>query len=345
MTKEPLVKRILIFNVNWLGDVLFSTATLRNIRRNYPDSYIACAIPSRCYLVLKDNPYLDEIIIFDERDRHKGIFSKLNFVRLLKNKGFDTVFLLHRSFSRALLCRLAGIEERIGHYTKKRSFLLTKKITPPKKDSLHRIDYYLDVIEKAGLRVEDRYLDFVFSPEDQKAVDDFLNRNSVSPEDFVVALNPGGNWYPKRWPKEHWQRLADKLIAELKAKVIITGSVTDLTLAKQIQDGMKEKPLVACGVFNIKQLGALAKRVDLFITADTGPLHIANAVGAKKIIAIFGPTAKDITGPYPETNVVILQKDVGCVIPCYKVHCRDNRCMAAVTPDDVLAEVKKIRQA
>jgi len=68
-------------------------------------------------------------------------------------------------------------------------------------------------------------------------------------------------------------------------------------------------------------------------------------VGAKKIIAIFGPTAKDITGPYPETNVVILQKDVGCVIPCYKVHCRDNRCMAAVTPDDVLAEVKKIRQA
>ncbi len=341
---EDSAKRILIFNVNWLGDVLFSTAAIRNIRRNYPDSYIACVIPSRCYLILKGNPYLDEVIIFDENDRHKGIFSKLNFVRFLKNKQFDTVFLLHRSFSRALICRLAGISERIGHYTRKRAFLLTKKILPPKKDSLHRIDYYLDVIEKAGLRVEDRYLDFIFAPEDQKVVDDFLSKNSVGSDDFVAALNPGGNWYLKRWPKDYWALLADKLIKELKAKVIITGSASDLPLANQIKEEMKEKPLVACGVFNIKQLGALAKSVDLFITADTGPMHIANAVGAKKIIAIFGPTAKEITGPYPETNVVILQKDVGCVIPCYKVNCRDNRCMRAVMPDDVLAEVKKIKQ-
>ena len=126
------------------------------------------------------------------------------------------------------------------------------------------------------------------------------------------------------------------------AKVIITGSIADLPLVNQIKAQMKETVLVSCGFFNIKQLGALAKRVDLFITADTGPLHIANAVGARKIIAIFGPTAKEITGPYPSTNTVVLQKDIGCPIPCYKVYCKDNRCMKAVTPDDVLAEAKKI---
>jgi len=108
---------------------------------------------------------------------------------------------------------------------------------------------------------------------------------------------------------------------------------------------MKEKPLVACGVFNIKHLGALARRAGLFITGDTGPMHIANAVGSRKIIAIFGPTAREITGPYPDTNVVILQKDTGCSIPCYKVNCRDNRCMKAVTPDDVLAEARKSRKS
>ncbi|MDD5097985.1 MAG: glycosyltransferase family 9 protein, partial [Candidatus Omnitrophica bacterium] len=142
-------KRILIFNVNWLGDVLFSTAVIRNVRRNFPESYLACIVPSRCYPVLKGNPHLDEIIIFDEKDRHKGIFKLLGFVRVLQDKKFDTVFLLHKSFSRALICRLSGIPERIGHYTKKRGFLLTQKIIPPKKDSIHRIDYYLDVIEKA----------------------------------------------------------------------------------------------------------------------------------------------------------------------------------------------------
>ena len=342
MSQNLKAARILIFNVNWLGDVLFSSATIRNIRRNYPDSYIASVIPSRCYPILKDNPYLDEVIIFDEKDRHKSVLDKLNFVSLLRKKKFDTVFLLHRSFSRALICRLAGITQRIGHYTKKRAFLLTKKIIPPKKDSLHRIDYYLDVIEKAGLRVEDRYLDFLFTPEDEEQVDNFFKKNLLKTHDFVVAINPGGNWMPKRWPLNYWAKLADKLISETGAKVIITGSISDLLLASQIKDAMKELPLIACGVFNLKQLGALAKKVKLFISSDTGPLHIANAVGAKKIIAIFGPTAQTVTGPYPRSNVVVLQKDVGCRIPCYKVHCADNRCMQAVTPDDILAQVKKV---
>ncbi|HNW39033.1 MAG TPA: lipopolysaccharide heptosyltransferase II [Candidatus Omnitrophota bacterium] len=342
MSQNLKAKRILVFNVNWLGDVLFSTATIRNIRRNYPDSFLACVIPSRCYPILKGNPYLDEVIIFDEKDRHRGMLEKLHFVSLLKKRKFDTVFLLHRSFSRALICRLAGIKQRIGHYTRKRGFLLTKKIIPPARDSLHRIDYYLDVIEKSGLRVEDRYLDFYFTPADQEEVDNFFKKNLILPQDFVVAINPGGNWMPKRWPPDYWARLADKLISLTGVKVIITGSISDLLLAGKIKEAMRQVPLIACGVFNIKQLGALSKKVDLFITADTGPLHIANAVGAKKIIALFGPTAQNVTGPYPPVNVVVLQKSAGCRIPCYKVQCPDNRCMQAITPDDVLAQVKEI---
>jgi len=338
MTKES--RRILIFNVNWLGDVLFSTATIRNIRQNYPDSFIACIIPSRCYSILKGNPRLDEIIIFDERDRHRSALSQLTFVKLLKSKGFDTVFLLHRSFSRALICRLSGIPQRIGYYTKKRGFLLTKKINAPSKDSLHRIDYYLNIIEKAGLKVEDRFLEFFISEDDQKFVDDFLRKQGIEKNDFLVAINPGGNWLPKRWPKDYWAVLSDRLITEFRAKVIITGDHRDLPLALNIKESMKEKPIITCGVFNIKQLGALCKRADLFIAADTGPLHIANASGVKKLIAIFGPTSPQITGPYPLKNVIVLRKDTGCKIPCYQVHCRDNRCMKAISPEDVIEQIK-----
>jgi len=92
----------------------------------------------------------------------------------------------------------------------------------------------------------------------------------------------------------------------------------------------------------MKQLGALAKRSDLFITADTGPLHVASSVGAKKIVALFGPTCVQITGPFSLKNVTILQKDVGCRIPCYQVHCKDNRCMKAITPEDVIEKLKQI---
>ncbi|MFH1641254.1 MAG: lipopolysaccharide heptosyltransferase II [Candidatus Omnitrophota bacterium] len=335
-------KRILIFNVNWLGDVLFSTATIRNIKRSFPESFIACAIPSRCYPVLKGNPHLDEIIIFDEKDRHKGIFGKLKFVGLLKNRKFDTVFLLHRSFTRAFLCRLAGIPERIGYFTKKRGFLLTRKIIAPSMEAMHRIDYYLNIIEKAGLKLEDRYLEFFISDQDRNFVDNLLARNSVNKKDFLVAINPGSNWPPKRWPEYRWAELADKLIGEFNARVIITGSPKDVALAKAISDSMKEKPILVCGIFNLKQFAALCTRIDLLVTADTGPLHIANAIGAKKIIALFGPTSAELTGPYPRKNAFILSKDVGCKIPCYKVYCKDNRCMKAITTEDVMDEIKKL---
>ncbi len=335
------LKRILIFNVNWLGDVLFSTATIRAIRRNFPGSYLACVIPSRCYPILKGNPHLDEIIIFDEKDRHKGLRSRLDFVTQLKEKNFDAVFLLHRSLSRTLICRLAGIPVRVGYYTKKRGFLLTTKIPMPRKDSMHRIDYYLNVAEKAGLRIEDRYTEFFVEPQDHEVIEKFLEKNGVKKGDFIAVLNPGGNWNPKRWPREYWARLADLLAEKLSAKVIMTGGPQDIKLAAEIKSQMRTVPIVGCGAFNIKQLGALAQRADLFITADTGPLHIANAVGAKKIIALFGPTAVDITGPYPLKNVVILQKDVGCRIPCYEVNCKDSRCMKAITPEDVLEKAWK----
>lgn len=335
-------RRILIFNVNWLGDVLFSTAVIRNIKRNFPGSFLACVIPSRCYPVVKGNPYLDEVIIFDEKDRHKGLLAKLDFVSQLRDKKFDTVFLLHRSLTRALLCRLAGIAQRIGYHTQKRAFLLTKNIPMPAKDSLHRIDYYLNVIEKAGLRVEDRFPEFFFSEIDERFVADFLRKQGVSPGEYLVVINCGGNWLPKRWPKLHWALLADTLIRELKVKVLISGSTSDVPLAKEISRAMREKLFIACGGLTLNQVGALCKRADVFISADSGPLHIANASGAKKIIGLFGPTSIELTGPYPLTHVTLLQKNVGCKIPCYKIRCQDNQCMKAITPQEVFEQVKRI---
>ncbi len=340
--KKKESPRILIFNVNWLGDVLFSTAAIRNIRYNFPDSFIACAVPSRCYPILKGNPNIDEIIIYDEKDRHRSFLSKCGFIKFLKSRNFDKVFLLHRSFTRTLICRLAGIPEKIGYYTQKRSFLLDKKIPAPDPHALHRIDYYLKLIEGAGLKVEDRYTEFFFSPEDQDYVDEFLKRQGVSKNDILIGINPGGNWMPKRWPKANWISLSEKLSSDPGTKIVITGGPSDRQLAEGIKDEMTRKPVIACGVFNLKQLGALCKRLDVFITADTGPLHIANSVRAKNIVALFGPTSPEITGPFPADNAAIVRKDVGCRIPCYVVNCRQGQCMKAITPEDVYLEVKRL---
>ncbi|MFA6216865.1 MAG: lipopolysaccharide heptosyltransferase II [Candidatus Omnitrophota bacterium] len=338
-------QRILIFNVNWVGDVLFSTATIRNIKYNYPDSFIACIIPSRCYPVLEGNPYLDQIIIFDENNEHQSLIAKLKFIFMLRSMKFDMVFLLHRSLTRALITWLAGIPVRIGYYSRKRSLLLTKNIMPAPHDTVHRIDYYLNLIERSGLKVKDRFTQFFLSTHSHGAVDEFLRKNAVTQDDFVVGINPGGNWGPKRWSKENYALLAEALAREFGAKVIITGSPDDTSLAYEIQSLMKTNVLFACGELDLKEFAALCKRFDVFISADTGPLHIANAVGTKKIIALFGPTHPLITGPFPQDNVTILQKKTVCRIPCYVADCSTNRCMQVIKPEDVLEQIRSFRAA
>ena len=333
-------KRILIFNVNWLGDVLFSTATIRNIRRNFPEGFIACCIPGRCYQVLEGNPYLDEIIVFDEKHSHKTIAGKIAFIRFLRAKQFDTVVFLHRSFSRALICRLAGIRNRVGYVTRKRGFLLTEKIPSPDPHTLHRIEYYLEVIKGAGFRVDSKHLDFPVSARDRRLSDDFLAHHEIEGDDRFIVLNPGGNWLPKRWPLWKWAALADRIIAELGEKVVFTGAGKDQPLVEKIIKQMRSSAISACGELNLKQLAALAQRSDVFITGDSGPLHIANAAGASRIIALFGPTSPGLTGPYPLDNAIIIQKSVGCPVPCYQQMCKGHRCMQAISVDEVFEKVK-----
>ena len=333
--------KILVFNVNWLGDVLFSTAVIKNIRYNFPKSYIACVIPERCRPVLEGNPNLDEIIIFDERGRHRGFAPKLRFLSLLRAANYDAVFLLHRSFTRALLCYLAKIPQRIGYYTHKRAWLLTRKIPQVDANSMHRVDYYLNIVESAGLEVKDRFTEFYVSAEHEHFVKEFLSKEGITKDDLLVAVNPGGNWSLKRWPAENFSQLCDRMISELKAKVIITGDTKDIPLADSIMKKMRYSALDATGNLQLKQTGALLKRANIFISCDSGPLHIANAVGTGKIIALFGPTSSSVTGPYPSNpNITILQKSTGCKIPCYKLDCEDNRCMKAITVEDVMEKIR-----
>jgi lipopolysaccharide heptosyltransferase II len=334
-------KRILIFNVNWLGDVLFSTAAIRAVRTTYPESFIACAIPGRCYQILEGNPHVNEVIIFDEKGSHRTLAGKVAFIRFLARKKFDTVYLLHRSFSRALLCALAGIPRRIGHTSRKRAFLLTTRIEPPARDTVHRIDYYLTVVRQAGCVDAGRNPDLHVSRHDERAAADFLEKKGVAEGERIAVLNPGGNWMPKRWPASHWALLADRLIGEREYRVVFSGGSEDQELVREIQGMMKHAAVAACGALTIKQLGALTRTAQVFVTADSGPLHIAAAAGSRHIVALFGPTLPELTGPVCDTGVTVLQKKGTCELPCYEVGCQDNACMKRLSVDDVFAAVVK----
>lgn len=336
-------KRILIVNVNWLGDVLFSTPFIRAVKNNFPNAYIACMVAPRCREVLQGNPCLDEIIVYDEKGIHAGLFGKIKFIRQLKGYDFDTVFLLHRSFTRTLMAYLAGIPERIGYYTPKRSALLTKAPKPP-QPTLHRAKFYLNLLKALGLRTDDNGCEFFISGQDESWADGFLKASGIKEGQRIIIFNPGGNWLPKRWPAANFGLLADEITEHFGSmvKILISGSEKDLELAQRISRIYKDA-ITACGLATLKQSAALFKKADLVISSDSGPLHIAVSVGAN-VIALFGPTSPLVTGPYKATGkkVVILHKDVGCRVPCYDAGCVDYKCMSAITPQEVFEAVKKV---
>lgn len=150
---------------------------------------------------------------------------------------------------------------------------------------------------------------------------------------------------PKRWPPEHWRSLAASLSGGSGCRIVITGGSKDEPLAREIASAAcgGPSPVIACGRSGIREFAALSRRLDLFVSADSGPLHIANCAGGKgRIIALFGPTDPLLTGPRPAHRCDILRADCGCKIPCYETGCADNRCMKNITPQQVLRRALEI---
>ncbi|MFH0839006.1 MAG: lipopolysaccharide heptosyltransferase II [Candidatus Omnitrophota bacterium] len=333
---------ILVMDVNWLGDVLFSTPVFKVLKRNFKDAKISVLIHPRCSEILENNPYVDELIHYDEDGIHKSLIGKIKLILDLKRRRFDTVYILHRSFTRALIAYCSLIRKRVGYYYKKRSFLLTDSILQP-PPHIHRADFYLGILERSGITVseEDRKIEFFLTDNERLAVGEILKKENILNQEECVVLNPGANWTLKRWPKENFATLADILIDTYSKKVIFAGAASDLRLIEDIARLMKNRPIVFAGRLSLKELAALFEKAALVISADSGPLHIASAVNAKAI-GLYGPTSLRITGPYNNNRITTIQRNVGCAIPCYMLRCPEMVCMSSITVEDVITEIKKI---
>jgi lipopolysaccharide heptosyltransferase II len=338
MGKEK-IDRILIVNVNWVGDVLFSTPAIRALRKRYPEAHIACMVVPRCKEILELNPHLNELIIYDEKGEYKGLVGKLKLISALKALHFDCVFLFHRSLTRTLMVALSGIRERVGIYNPKRGFLLTKKVKPQPPD-IHKVEQFLNIVKGMGVGECGKSMELFVGGDDEAFAREFLKSRGIGEKEQFIILNPGGNWDLKRWPAERFAELGDRLREKYKMPVLITGAEKDVELGKKIAGIMKQKPVVAAGETTLRQLAAIMKRASLVVSNDSGPMHIAVSQ-AVNTIALFGPTNPKVTGPYGEGIYTVIQKSQGkpgCKMPCYNLRCEEAFCMKAITVEDVIKE-------
>ncbi len=329
--------RILVIRHRFLGDTILSVPFLRALRRLYPEAQIAVLVSEFSGQLLQNNPYIDELICFDNTDfhRYEKASQPKNFwqaVLDLRARRFDRVYILKRSFSSALMSFLAGIPERIGFDTEARGFLLTERISFNSKR--HEALNFLAHLELSPSLGE--LSDIAFWPtktESEKACAQLANLTGRK-----IILHAPSAHPLKLWSVEHWAKLALAL-GERGFQLIFSGAPSDLEYYAQIEALMTpQKPaLNLCSLDNtLRENVALYAQCELMIAVDSGPLHLAAATGIP-VIALFGPTDPARWSPLAKKQK-ILTLDLTCR-PCnLKPTCQNRECLTELSPELVLQE-------
>ncbi|MBI4682449.1 MAG: lipopolysaccharide heptosyltransferase II [Nitrospirae bacterium] len=350
MDKQSL--KILIRGVNWIGDAVLTIPAIRSIRHAFPDAHISLLVKPWVSEIFKDSPDINEIILYE--DSFSGFSGKVKLVKKLRQYKFDMAILLQNAFDAALIAWLSGIPERIGYKRDTRGFLLTKAITV-EKDILeqHQVYYYLNLLKSAGIESSDTQPYIYLSDNERQRAGNLLSSYFSTDNGPLIGVNPGATYgSAKRWLPDRFADLIIKIINELNGRVIIFGGPSEVEIADEIiteinklkiklkMEKYGSRILVMSGKTNLRELAALISECDIFITNDSGPMHMASAL-LVPIVAIFGSTNKTTTGPFGEGHTIIT-KDLPCA-PCMKRECPEGHlnCMTDMTADEVFNAVKK----
>lgn len=331
-------KRVLIVRTDRIGDVLLSTPVIRALRNAYPNAYIAMMVSPYAKDIIDGNPDLDEVIIYDKDGKHKSWQRTLKFASRLKKKRFDLALVLHPTNRVHLATFFAAISRRVG-YDRKMGFLLTDRIKHTKQlGQKHELEYNLDLLRYLDIQPKDKSLYIPIKKESEEWTDELFKEVGVGKADKLLAIHPSASCPSKIWPAERFSKLADKLAEKYGFKVLIISGPKDIVSAKVVSENMRHTAVYLGGRTSVSQLASILKRCRMFISNDSGPVHIASAVGTP-VISIFGRNQKGLSprrwGPVGKEDKV-LHKEVGC-IECLAHNCvKSFACLKAITVDDVM---------
>ncbi len=321
-------QKILIVSTTGLGDTLWATPAIAALRKKLPKAYIALLTTPLGSEVLQGNPHIDELFIF----KKPHLFSLFFLGPVLRKKRFGEIFIFHASqrilplFCSYLgACRIVGSE---GQYKGPKT--LFTSIFPAKKE--HEIDRRLSMI---GVSEKTVPMEIFFGDTEMKKA------RKILPQDHpIIGIHPGAKDSFKQWPIEHFISLGNALKKEKKCQIIVTGGPSEKELVKQVCAGI-EGAVAMPSTLTIQEFAAILSQFSLFITNDTGPMHLATAVQTP-LIALFSPTDPVLCGPLKigKYTPTVIQKRKACA-PCLKKKCREAFCLRQISVQEVLNHALK----
>lgn len=352
MSRENARKKILVLRYRFIGDTILTVPFLRNLRRAEPDAYIAWVVAPGSAEVVQGIPYVDELLFWDpvtihadSRGTHKTVGDKLKFIRELRARRFDKVYVLKRSFGSALIGYLSGAGKRIGFATEGRSFLLTTAV--PYRRDRHEVQNFLDVLRADGVPVTDDHLEAWLTAEEMQFADQFFKTAGVPPEVPVIGIHPFAANPTRAWHLDNFIELARCLQERYAVRILFFGGPRDKDALPAIRAALTEPPLEAVGSSSLRQTMALLSRCRLLVCNDSGIMHLAASLKVP-LVALFGPQSPVKFGPWGESCRVISQQ-----FPCSP--CKQNfftecepsprgkpACLEAITVNMLLEEIENI---
>ena len=337
-------EKFLIVRTDRMGDVILSVPVLEAIKSSFPKAHVIMMVSPYVKDVLNNNPHLDDVIIDDCKNIHKGIGGFFRLIKKIRGEKFDVCVLLHPTLRLAILLFLSGIRYRIGTGYRWYQIFFNRKIYQHRKKNLkHESDYNMDMLEPLGIKTQ-RILPKVYlSKSEENFADQIFEDYKIKKENVLLAFHPGSGDSSLNLPIKRFAQAADSLIEDIKAKVFITGTEGEKGLANLMESYMRNKPINLVGKTNLRQLASLLKRIDVLISNSTGPMHLSVALGTPTV-AIFCPifSAGPIRwGPCGDGHEVILPPVPIC-FKCKPKSCPYYDCMEKIKAEQIVSRVKLI---
>lgn len=321
-------KRFLIVSTTGFGDTLWAVPALRALRHTYPSSYIAALTSEMGDSILENVPYIDELFVVPQ----PPLLTLLGYFFLLRRKKFDAILIFHAS-QRIIFpfCALLGAPEIIGtkEINKGLDSILTKGLD---RKEQHEIERRLAIVAEVGAQSPDSALEFFIKTEDDQSATKFLEEYHIPSYVPLVGLHPGAKNTYKQWDPIHFVEVGKRLVQHLGCRIVVSGDQEESLLVYEISSQIPGSIPLA-GELSVAAFAALLKKMSLFITNDTGPMHLSFAVNTPTV-ALFCPTNPKLCGPYQAKQAIVIQKSKTCH-PCLGKKCEEPFCLLQITPDEV----------
>jgi lipopolysaccharide heptosyltransferase II len=335
-TEKSKIKKVLIIKPSAIGDVMLSTPVIENLRHNLPNAEINFLTKKYCRDVLIGNPFLNRVLTYDlSTDSGKWLINSI------RKQKYDMVMDLFCNPRTALITFRSRAKYRVGFKFRLRSYAYNIAIKP-RSNKVHNIEFNLDALRAIDFEIITNKPRFYTNIIHEEYAEKFFRENNLRREE-VIGINPAGTWATKVWYKEKFA----ELIKELKKKykiLLFWGYEQEKLIAEEIKKMACEENIFLIPEVGLKYMASLLTKCRIFITNDTGPMHIACAMGVNTAV-IFGPTKSKLQGPVIENSIIIENESLNC-LGCDLTKIADcpneHKCMAELEPGAVYEKVMQL---